>query len=252
VKPKILTWDIETAPAVGYLWGLFNQNIGISAIEEPPYTLCWSARWLGKKKMMFSSVWTDGRVVMLQKIHNLLDEADMVISFNGMKFDTPTLNAEFLKEEMHPPAPFAEIDLYRTCKGRFRFLSNKLDFVVHFLGDEGKIPNKGMELWKGCMREDRESCREMTRYNKQDVVITEKLYHKLKPWIQPHPNMGIYGGIERQCPNCGGTHLQVRGKYLTMTTAYRRLQCMECGKWSRVRTHDLDQDKMRNMQVGIK
>ena len=132
---KILLLDIETAPSRVFTWGLFNQNISISQIEEPGYTLCWAAKWLGKKKMMFSSVRKHGRTVMLNKIYALLEEADIVVHYNGSHFDIPTLNREFVKEEMTPPAPFQEVDLLKTCRKRFRFLSNKLDYVIRFLGE---------------------------------------------------------------------------------------------------------------------
>jgi len=55
-EAKILFLDIESAPSRVYTWGLFNQNIALNQIEEPGYTLCWAAKWFGKKKMLFSSV----------------------------------------------------------------------------------------------------------------------------------------------------------------------------------------------------
>ena len=47
---KILSLDIETAPAKVYCWGLWDQNIGINQIVEDGYVLCWCAKWIDKKE----------------------------------------------------------------------------------------------------------------------------------------------------------------------------------------------------------
>ena len=190
---------------------------------------------------------------MLKEIYSLLGEADIVIHYNGSNFDIPTLNREFIQDQNTPPAPFAEVDLLKTCRNRFRFLSNKLDYVARFLGDDGKMSHKGMELWKGCMVNDLASWKIMERYNKRDVVVLERLYTKLLPWIQPHPNLALHNddndeGI-RKCPNCGGSRLQSRGKALTPTRVYGRYQCQDCGKWSRGRVNEA---QLANVQVGVK
>jgi hypothetical protein len=33
-KPKVLIYDIETAPILGYVWRLWDQNIGLNMIEQ--------------------------------------------------------------------------------------------------------------------------------------------------------------------------------------------------------------------------
>ncbi len=52
---------------------------------------------------------------------------------------------------MFPPAPFKEIDLLTVAKGRFRFVSNKLDYVAQQLGLGKKTEHSGHELWVQCM-----------------------------------------------------------------------------------------------------
>jgi len=131
-----------------------------------------------------------------------------------------------------------------------------MDFVARLLGIEGKVPHKGMELWKGCMRGDRESWRVMTKYNKHDVVILEKIYRRMLPWIQPHPNLGLFrvknDDKRAVCPNCGEKALNARGKARNLTMIYQRYQCMGCGKWTRVRLSDGDKETKKNILVGIK
>lgn len=250
---KTLLLDIETAPNKVYAWGLFKQNIALNQIEEPGYTLCWAAKWLGKKEIMFRSVHTHGRKAMLAKIHALLAEADVVIHYNGSSFDIPTLNREFLTDGHLPPAPVQEVDLLKTVRARFRFLSNKLDYIATQLLGQGKVAHKGMELWRKCMVGDEAAWRVMERYNKRDVVILEKVYKHLLPWIQPHPNHNLYQDKAKAvCPNCGSSKLHSRGFAYTATMVYRRLQCTVCGKWSRVRTNCLPKEKKQSVVLGVK
>lgn len=249
--PKILLLDIETAPNRVYTWGLFKQNVSISQIEEPGYTLCWAAKWLGSKRVMWEGI--SHHDDFIQTIWDLLDEADMVVHYNGSKFDIPVLNKEFILAELSPPSPYHEIDLYKTCRGRFRFASNKLDYVSQALGLGGKVQHKGMSLWEGCMRDNEPDWKIMKKYNKQDVVLLEPLYERLLPWIQPHPNLTLWDKKpERRCPSCGSNNLQQRGTAKSLTQTYKRHHCQDCGKWSREKTTSLPVEKRETTLVGLK
>ena len=46
-EPKILLYDIETAPIQAYVWGLWDNNVALNQIETDWYILSWSAKWLG-------------------------------------------------------------------------------------------------------------------------------------------------------------------------------------------------------------
>lgn len=249
---KILLLDIETAPHKVYSWGLFNQNIAINQIEEPGYTLCWSAKWYKDDNVMFSSLYSDGREIMLRLIHAALDNADVVVHYNGTKFDIPTLNQEFLAVGLTPPSPVIEIDLLKTARKRFRFPSNKLSYVAEYLGLGSKVRHKGMELWRKCMQKDGDAWATMEAYNVRDVELLEKVYDKLKPWVTNHPNHALFTEDERPvCTNCGGEHVQRRGRYYTKTLSYQRYACMDCGTWMRARLTDLSLEKRRGVLVGV-
>lgn len=233
----ILHLDIETAPHKSYVWGLFKQNVSINQIVEPGYTLCWAAKWHGTDKVLFEKRTSKN---WLNKLHKLLDEADIVVGYNSKKFDIPTINREFFMAGLKPPSPYKQVDLYQTVRSQFRFASNKLDYVVQQLGLGGKVQHKGMELWKEVMANKSDAWKEMKEYNKQDVVLTEKLYTKLLPWIKSHPVVGEDG---YRCPSCGGVHVQSRGYMKTKICTYRRYQCQDCGTWSRERLAEKDAPK---------
>ena len=241
--------DIETAPNKGSFWGLFKQNISIEMIDEPGYTLCWSAKWDDEKHVMFMSL-NDGKREMLEGIHALLCAADAVVHYNGTNFDIPILNKDFLDSDMLPPDPYRQIDLLLTVRKNFRLTSNKLDFVGNFLGIGGKLPHKGMSLWSGCMSGNAADWNKMERYNKQDVVLLPKLYKKLLPWIKNHPNVALFDDIVdkdgkpvKACTNCGSIHIAKNGMEHLNTQSYQRYKCMDCGTALRGRSTVLLKDK---------
>jgi len=231
---KILLLDIETSPNTAHVWGLWQQNIGLSALLESSYVLCWAAKWLGGKELFFDSVYQSEPTAMLKSIHKLLEEADAVIHYNGTKFDIPTLNKEFLLYGFNPPAPYNNIDLLRTVRNRFRFPSNKLDYVAQRLG-LGAKKETNFKLWIDCMNKDPRAWKKMELYNKQDVILLEKVYDKVLPWIKNHPNRNLYNEQSKtiSCPSCGSTKLHKRGTARSIGTVYQRYQCQTCGSWSR-------------------
>lgn len=219
---------------------------------EAGYTMCWAAKWHDERKTMFSAIWDNGKKQMLREVYKLLSEADVVIHYNGKNFDIPTLNKEFLSMGWGPPAPFQQIDLYRVARSQFKLASNKLDYVLRFLGLPGKIETKGMPLWTGCMNGDAPSQRLMERYNKGDVTKLEKVYLKVKPWIRNHPNYGLYKMSDKPiCPNCGSNNLRKRGIYRTPTLTYQRHKCGDCGTWSKDRYTNMDPEQRVNVLKGV-
>lgn len=230
---KILLLDIETAPNIAYVWGLRKQNINPDMLVDSGYTLCWAAKWLGGDKVMFDSV-NSGMEPMLKGIYALLDEADVVVHYNGNKFDIPTLNKEFVQNGMLPPSPYQNIDLLHVTRKRFRFPSNKLDYVAQALELGGKHKHRGIALWIGCMAGDKECWNEMETYNVQDVWLLERVYYRLLPWITNHPNYAVFNHSDC-CPNCGSTDGVKRGFSHTHNSKYQRFKCKSCGTWYRSR-----------------
>lgn len=230
---RVLLLDIETAPHLVYTFDLWNTNVSADKIVTPSAMLCFSAKWLGEKKMMFHSDWTDGHGGMVRAAHDLLDQADAVMHYNGQKFDVPHLNREMLEHDLLPPSPFQQIDLWLAVKRRFKFASTKLDFVAQELGLNGKIKHEGFELWKLVMAGDEKAQRRMQKYCERDTKLLEELYDFLQPWIPAHPSRRLFDGSG--CPVCGApaASLQRRGYAHTKVSSFRQYQCQVCGSWVR-------------------
>jgi predicted RNA-binding Zn-ribbon protein involved in translation (DUF1610 family) len=173
---------------------------------------------------------------MIHLAWDLLNEADIVVTYNGKKFDVPTLNKEFLESGLGPPSPYKQVDLYRVARREFRFASNKMDHLAKQLGIRTKVRHGGFRLWVQCMEGDPKAWTKMERYNKRDVLILDKLYDRMLPWIKGHPNVTIYkdeGDTVHSCPTCGSRKVHKRGTYVARSLRYRRYHCTSCGKWSR-------------------
>ena len=52
---KILLLDIETSPNTAHVWGIWQQNISINQLLESSEILCFAAKWLGEKDIVFKT-----------------------------------------------------------------------------------------------------------------------------------------------------------------------------------------------------
>ncbi len=248
---RILYLDIETAPNEGKFWGLFKQNIGINQITKPGYTLCFAARWSDSSEIVFSSVFDDGNLLMMQKMWALLNNADVVVHYNGKKFDIPKINKEFVLLQLSPPSSYKQCDLYHTVRSNFSFASNKLDFVCQQLGLGNKVAHKGMSLWDGCMVGNADDWKIMERYNKQDVRLLPRLHKRLLPWIKWPLSYALFDSHPLTCGSCG-KHKLVKNKvpvYPGTVNAYDAFKCSACGANSRSRLPIKDANKPATVRL---
>lgn len=234
---KTLLIDIETAPALAYIWDLKTRYVPLQRVVEDGHVLCFAAGWLGDDHLEFYSRWDDGEENMVKHAWRMLDEADAVVHYNGTKFDIPRLNVEFLKYRMGPPSPSHQIDLYHTVSRKFKVLSKSLRHMLDVLDLDNKLEHKGMELWTGVMHGNKEDQSTMEEYNVQDVIVLERLYEELLPWIAGHPNVALWmePSDEPKCPHCGSTDLRFKGYKRTSVLTYRQYRCNGCGSYPRER-----------------
>jgi len=238
---KILTLDIESAPSKIYRWQLYgNDTTSVSQIVEPGHLLCVAMKWHDSDEVEFfygpryetkCEPWNYG----VTMVHEAIDQADVVVTYNGKKYDIPKLNAAFLEAGLGPPQPYQHIDLYNVIKKTFDWPKMSLEFVSQKLLGTGKVPHEGFDLWVKCMNGDPEAWVKMQEYNKGDVIITEELYDHVRTWIPNHPNALLYGEdpSRKACTRCGSEHIQKRGTRVASTRIYQQYQCMDCGGWFR-------------------
>lgn len=226
-SPKILLLDIETSLNLVWTFTLFKAYIPPKQIETASRVLCWAAKWLDDDEVIFRN-WHHKDFV--DKIWELLDEADGCIHYNGKAFDIKNLNREFLLANKPPPSSFMDIDLLTTVRRNFKFPSNKLEWVTIEMGYEGKVENRGVQLWLDCQKHNkRDAWKEMKEYNIRDVTEMEPLYYELRPWIKNHPNFGHWNDEgDLACHKCGSTNLKKDGWERKTLVPYQRYRCLDC------------------------
>jgi DNA polymerase elongation subunit (family B) len=236
---KILLFDIENSPSKAYIWQSKTIFVPNNMIFAEWYMLCWAAKWLGEKKVISSALCDNpsykkdltNDYYIVKKLWNLLDEADVVVAHNAANFDVKKANARFVYHGMPPPSPYKIVDTLILAKSKFKFTSNKLDYLGKNLNLGKKKENAGMILWERCMAGDIKSWKEMVAYCRQDVVLLEKLYKRFLPYMDTHPNTNIYNGTINKCPKCGGSDIQKRGYVYVLGGRKQRFQCVGCGGW---------------------
>jgi hypothetical protein len=234
---KIAIFDLECTPLISYNWGIWEQNA--IQVEQKSYLLSFSYKWLGEKKTHvislpdFAGYKKDHKndVWLCHALWLLFDMADVLVAHNGKDFDIKKANTRFMVHGFQPPTPYKIVDTKLVAKAAAKFDSNKLDDLGLELVGEQKYKHSGFSLWLRCMSDkyDKKAWDEMCHYNKQDVVLLEKIYLVLRGWMTTHPT--IYW--RTKCGVCDGK-VNYRGTARTKTQLKRRYQCQSCGVWGSV------------------
>jgi hypothetical protein len=256
--PKVLLFDIETAPILAHVWGLWENNVALNQVVQDWHILSWSAKWLhdGPDKVMYRDQRNAKNVeddsLILKDIWNLLDQADIVVTQNGIKFDKKKLNARFIMNGFQPPSGYKHIDTKVIASKHFGFTSNKLEYMTDKLNTQykklkhNKFP--GHELWTQCLKGNLEAWKEMEQYNKHDVLALEELFYKLIPWDNSI-NFNLYHDDEDHVCKCGSTSFFKNGFYYTSTGKYQKYKCKQCGAEHRDRENLFSKEKRDSLKI---
>jgi hypothetical protein len=233
-EPRVLTFDIETAPALAYVWGSWQVNINPEMIVEPSRVLCWAGKWFNEKQVFSAAEWEPGgHRGMLEKLWEALDAADIVCGYNSNGFDIKHVNRSFIEQGYLPPSPYQTVDLIKTVRGRFKFPSNRLGQIGKALDIGGKLDTGGWSLWENVLAGDDKARAKFLKYCRQDVRLTDQLLRVLSPWIKGLPHHGLWSNDMACCYACGSTNLHPYGFTYTKTQTFLRLAC-DCGAYNRL------------------
>lgn len=260
-SPRVLILDIETKPMMADIWGLWNQNIGINQLHQNGAIMSWSAKWLGASESEI--MYEDNRhapdyeddSAILGTMWDLLDQADIVITHNGLRFDIPWLNARFTNHGYEPPSTFRQIDTLKIAKKNFRFPSNKLAYLTDKLCvkykklSHGNFP--GQSLWTECLKGNMEAWAEMEEYNRYDVLSLEELYLVLAPWDR-QINFNVYHDDDEFTCKCGSKEFRKSGFHTTGAGRYQKYKCKNCGHETRDVENLLGKQKRKSMRRELR
>ena len=228
--PRILLYDVETSPLIGYAWSPWKTNLIKLKQDWNLLSVAW--KWKGDKAVHCVTVDPDDPtddLTVASVIRELWDQADLVVAHNGDNFDQPKSRARMLYHGIDPPGSFKQVDTLKVARSQFKMTYNRLDSVAEFLGVARKGKHAGFEMWERCMAGDPKALAQMAKYNKQDVVVLEAVYNKLLPWATRHPNMALISDRPAVCPKCMAENsLIVHQWRYYQVTKRPQYQCKKC------------------------
>jgi RNase_H superfamily len=234
---RILTVDIETAPIISYVWGLRDENIGVSQVIQHSHLMSVAAKWSDSDEVLYK----DQRNI--QEIENdldltiwireLFDLADIVVGQNSKRFDVKTINARIEFHKLKRYSDFRQQDTMVMCKKDFKLPS----YSLAYMGEYFQLKNRkldhakysGFSMWKECIKRNMDAWSEMEIYNKQDVRATEELWQRLLKWDDAI-NFQVYTDDAMNRCSCGSLDLRKNGWRYKNNGKYQRYSCFECGK----------------------
>lgn len=240
-KPRILFYDIETSHNVAAIFDLFSEHIVHDSIIQEKYIICVAFKWQGSNKVHTVSVLDDpvrfaknpnDDYHVVKYMHDVISSADAIVAHYGDKFDIKVFNSRAIYHGLPPLPPVIQIDTHKMARKKFKFNCNRLDYLGKYFKLGSKIKTD-ITLWLRCLKGERRAIQEMVDYNKGDVVLLEKIYNRLVPYVSSGVNINLFMDTKDiACTHCGSSKLQQRGFRYTKTRKYKRMQCQDCGSWS--------------------
>lgn len=204
--PKILIYDIETSPNLGWFWRAgYKQNISHDQIVKERGIICVSYKWLGEDEV-YNLTWDKDQndYFLVEQFVEVLNEADLIVAHNGDRFDIKWLKTRALYHRIPMLPNYKQFDTLKVAKSKLYLNSNRLDYISKFLGHEGKIKTS-IDLWLDIIfKNDREALNKMLEYCDEDVRQLEKVYNELKYLDNPSYHAGvIFGEVKQTSPITG-------------------------------------------------
>jgi DNA polymerase elongation subunit (family B) len=234
-KRKRLYFDIEVSANVGLFWQSgFKLNIGTENIIKERAIICICYKWEEDKDVYYLH-WDKKQCdkKLLQDFIKIANEADELVGHNGDKFDLSWIRTRCLFHRIDMFPTYVTIDTLKVARSKFRFNSNRLDYIGKFLGLGQKI-HTDFNLWKDIMlNNDKTALNKMIDYCIQDVVLLEKVHKELLLHIPAKTHYGvIFGAYKGSCPECGSDDLVRNNKRVTASGVVKiQMRCNTCGKF---------------------
>lgn len=234
-KRKRLFFDIETSPNIGLFFEAgYKKNIGYESILKERAIICICWKWEERKEVEYLH-W-DGNQSdkkMLEKFIKIANEADEIIGHNGDNFDIKWIRTRCLFHGISMMPSYVSVDTLKVSRSKFKFNSNRLDYIGQFLGIGKKIKTD-YSLWKEILlNKSAKHMKSMIKYCQQDVILLEKVYKKMSSHIEAKTHFGVIFNSDRgSCPECGSDELTINTTR-TMASGMKRvtLQCKTCHKY---------------------
>jgi DNA polymerase elongation subunit (family B) len=219
--PRTLIWDLESSLLEGYFFRIWQENIPMRRIKKQAHLLSASFAFNDGQvqgyRLTPEQVKTGDDFDVVCKVVEAVNNCDLMVTFNGKRFDVKLLNTRALFWGLPPVKAPKHIDLFEQSKRVFKFPSNSMQNVSMYLGENGKLETSGSNLWERCAEwENYEECEkaliEMVTYGNQDIEATRDLYKRFQGWMKGVPNLGVITNEVTEnktlrCIHCGSDNV---------------------------------------------
>lgn len=255
-KFKRLFFDIETSPNLVFSWNVgYDIRIDYDNIIKERAIICICYKYEGEDKV-HSLSWDKGDdEKMLRKFVDVINDADEVIGHNSDKFDVKWVRTRCIFHGIYMDHNIKSIDTLKAARGKFKFNSNKLDYIGKYLGMGQKMDTGGFSLWKDIvLKNDRKALKKMVDYCKQDVILLEGIFKKINPYIPVKTNAAImYDRDIIHCPECLSGKVCVNKRRISAAGLISYgMQCKDCGKYFGVSESKYDSAMRKREELKYK
>lgn len=224
--------DIEVTPNIVYTWNTgFKLMVPVENIIRERAIICIGYKF-EHEKTVHCLKWDKGDdKKMLKEFAKVLESCEEIIGHNIDKFDLPWIRTRCIYHGI-PLSPYLKgVDTLKLARKSFRFNSNKLNYIAQFLGVGAKTLT-GYSLWKDVVEGDEKAVDKISRYCKNDVLITERVYHALESYGRLFTHAGVLAGKSKvSCPKCASENTQRRGVRVSAAGVRSPiLHCRDCGR----------------------
>ncbi len=126
--------------------------------------------------------WDDKDLAL--QFRDALQEYDIIVSWNGKRFDIPFINTrlEYWKEDSF--APKRHIDLLYTSRFRLKLSNNKLDTVAKYLKAPVAKTFLDPDTWLKAMGGERKAYDYIIDHCQKDVIVLAHCWHRMRHMIE--------------------------------------------------------------------
>ena len=247
-KVNILFWDLESSLMEGMFFRIWQENIKFKRITKQSHLL--TASWAFNDepvqgvRVTPDDVATSNDFDIVVKMVQAINKADVIVTFNGKRFDSKLLNTRALFWGLPPIKPVKHIDLFEQSKRLFKFPSNSMQNISMYLGENGKLATSS-DLWESCANyknydECDKALDEMLRYNQIDIEATRDLFYRYQGRMKGVPNIATITNDKKntehlRCTHCGSLDVdKMEEKTYTTSSSFDLYRCGDCKGISRV------------------
>ena len=257
-KPRILFFDVETAPSFVATFNRYNANFSHDhVIQEGGWLLSAAWKFLGEDQVESCVVSPEEALrcddyQVTKSLLNAFNQSNIVCGHYSKGFDMKVFRTRLALNNLPNHKPVKIVDtkaIARTCK----FNSNKLDSLADYFEIPRKKDAGGIRSWIRCCAGDPVALNSMLDYNKHDVVILEDVYLNLQRFDKNPPNLGMfYNDGFLHCPYCGSSELHQEGVVQIGKNEYNKFLCNSCSNTSRGVKVGNKENHSKNLLVPVK